>query len=655
MLFFSFLIAILSLCSLLTIPTTSATSYSFSLTPSIEHATLYSSQQAAIERLLPLQESVDIGHHEVIIKGFQHTLDDASLRVGSSSSDLEILDYKVTSNRVLKSESEAYKKQSQHLQSEKIVIDMDLKKTNMKITTLEGKLTVLQGYASSQLTSSTSTKSLLPSEALTILQFEEQETMKVHEELLKWYETRMLQQQKSSEWLQRWTEFQEGGREEIGAKELYVHIHAKKAFPSQSNLQLLMNYFCSPAYWLPYYDVYVDNKEDVKSQEYAMQINYYAQVTQQTGEDWKDVKLSLSTTSPQSLPTLIIPRTRAVYDQSKAPMMMKAAGGMAMRGKRARSQGMMSAPMAMASMADAGEMAESISFEADNHQADMFLTGTGDISIANVFHINYPVNVTTLAKTRNHGVQEDHHKLLIQKIKLDSKLYTYVVPAQQQESYLTTFTKYPATSSLLLSSHGRMRINLEGNHVGTTAYFPGIRPNEVLKLNIGVNHNIVVTSKDVIPSHLNAEEDKSTWFVTDKRKFRLRNMERIITVKNTYSQASDTTASNEVLVLVAENVPKTTEEQDIKVDIISPPKKDFVTLQVENEDSLADDEYINHVLTKEFATHAQEGNNHLQDRAYLCKSSHNVYWAIWIKPGDTKNLSLKYKITNPDEKPTVIV
>lgn len=53
-----------------------------------------------------------------------------------------------------------------------------------------------------------------------------------------------------------------------------------------------VSYITSNAFWIPFYDVKVDN---IKS---PLQIVYKAKVTQTTGVDWKQVKLSLSTSMP---------------------------------------------------------------------------------------------------------------------------------------------------------------------------------------------------------------------------------------------------------------------------------------------------------------------------------------------------------------------
>ena len=61
---------------------------------------------------------------------------------------------------------------------------------------------------------------------------------------------------------------------------------------AKGRMTLEINYFIPGARWIPTYDVRVDSESS------AVCLNYYGIITQKTGEDWKDVKLSLSTAKP---------------------------------------------------------------------------------------------------------------------------------------------------------------------------------------------------------------------------------------------------------------------------------------------------------------------------------------------------------------------
>ncbi len=59
------------------------------------------------------------------------------------------------------------------------------------------------------------------------------------------------------------------------------------------SLTLELTYVVRPAYWLPLYDLRLDTDKK------RVELTYTGTVTQKTGEDWSNVKLSLSTAQPQ--------------------------------------------------------------------------------------------------------------------------------------------------------------------------------------------------------------------------------------------------------------------------------------------------------------------------------------------------------------------
>ena len=67
-----------------------------------------------------------------------------------------------------------------------------------------------------------------------------------------------------------------------------VRIEAKQAGPIEFNLAYIVR---GPS-WAPLYDIRADTKAK------SVQVNYYAEVRQSTGEDWKGVALRLSTAQP---------------------------------------------------------------------------------------------------------------------------------------------------------------------------------------------------------------------------------------------------------------------------------------------------------------------------------------------------------------------
>ena len=115
-------------------------------------------------------------------------------------------------------------------------------------------------------------------------------------------------------------------KQSIGLKELHVRIYVPTSIEASTPVHLLMKYMCSPATWSPHYEVRVRSKaagsncadsqsckgDDISkvTPKYNLEIDYFANVIQQTGHDWTEVKLSLSTASPVSLNELPIPQSK---------------------------------------------------------------------------------------------------------------------------------------------------------------------------------------------------------------------------------------------------------------------------------------------------------------------------------------------------------
>ena len=88
------------------------------------------------------------------------------------------------------------------------------------------------------------------------------------------------------------------------ARERYTAI-AEVEVTQAGDLTVELTYVVSDAGWQPLYDVRLAQQADSPAE--ALQVGYLAQVTQRTGEDWRDVGLTLSTARPalaEKLPEL---------------------------------------------------------------------------------------------------------------------------------------------------------------------------------------------------------------------------------------------------------------------------------------------------------------------------------------------------------------
>lgn len=676
----------------------------------IQNATLYGSGQAELNRIISLCDEsgetvIPEGHHEVRIKGFQKSMEDQSIQLKISSSianagSLTVLDFKISTAYLPRTESLEYQTTLQTLQKEEKELNILWSDHNRTVTRVEHKLNLLAAYASTKMTSpvTTGSTSLSPEEALNVLEVTEKESAKLQTQLLEL-------NKKSNDFQAHYDSIQSKLKVLINnpssstdsryvtEKELYVHIHVLKPLvipnatsgQSREFARLHIKYMVTPAKWSPVYEVHVKShssedestadKSNFLSTQCKIEIDYYAKVSQQTGEDWNNVQLTLSTSSPQHINDIPVPNTKGVYVQAPmrsfgAPMMKR--GKSAARSAPSHSNqfdldgsivgGTFEAVESVVGMEDAMPVESNVmEFASVSSSADV--VNTGGLQMSSSYQISHPVNVTSNSSPKHvtpHYYQpKDDHKLLIDKISLQANMFTFAVPSIRSEAYLVGFTQFPSDRTASLLPSYQMRLDIDDNHVGTSS-FPELSPGDHLRLNLGVNRNIKITSHEIIPSHSNKEEDKSTWFVKDKKNFRVRTYERVFTIKSTYTTAglSESSASlsprNMALVILSENLPKSTEERDLKVDLASPSNKDFISLGSEV-DSLSNDEFFTKVLTKEFSDFDNNKVNSNVIHHYQSKSSGNLFWALWINPKETKSFSFKYQIISPEEKEVVVM
>lgn len=96
-------------------------------------------------------------------------------------------------------------------------------------------------------------------------------------------------------------------------KKVLVRLKLLKRSPG-SSLDFTVDYMTSPASWSPEYDLQVEG-DGSEEKKYKIAINYYAAVTQKTGEDWVNVSLSLSTANAAQIDTPPVPQEKGVYFQ----------------------------------------------------------------------------------------------------------------------------------------------------------------------------------------------------------------------------------------------------------------------------------------------------------------------------------------------------
>jgi uncharacterized protein (TIGR02231 family) len=244
--------------------------------------------------------------------------------------------------------------------------------------------------------------------------------------------------------------------------EIVVSVSAENA----TNIDLDVNYVVANAGWYPVYDL---RAKDTKS---PVQLSYKANVFQNTGEQWKNVRLKLSTANPNQ--SGLKPELSAWYLDIYQPVSYALQGRMAgVQISRAKDK-KMAAPVMMESKMEADMAME----EAPAKSIDDYVS-TIQTSLNTEFDISLPYSVLSAAKPTVVGIRN-------YEMKSD---YTYsVAPKVDNEAFLMARATGWEEFSLL---QGEANIFFEGTFVGKTYIDPN-NIKDTLSVSLGRDKRIVV-------------------------------------------------------------------------------------------------------------------------------------------------------------------
>lgn len=266
------------------------------------------------------------------------------------------------------------------------------------------------------------------------------------ERIIKEYEKQLLalQQQLSSR----------TATNDLPSGEIYVTVMAEKQMPGRLNF----SYIVSNAGWFPTYDIRVD---DIKN---PVTIFYKANVYQNTGQDWKDVKLSFSNASPWiSGDVPVLPPWFLNFYTIPEPVL---------RGRSA-AKGIESERMAPAAM----PIEELSTLQMDEAFTPGVQKQTGQTTVT--YDIELPYTITS---------DNERQSIEIQKISSKSD-YNYVtVPKRASYAFLTA--NIPEWSELSLQS-GEAMLYFENSFVGKSFINAG-QVADTMVLSLGVDNSIIV-------------------------------------------------------------------------------------------------------------------------------------------------------------------
>jgi uncharacterized protein (TIGR02231 family) len=226
--------------------------------------------------------------------------------------------------------------------------------------------------------------------------------------------------------------------------------------------ELETSYTVDRASWMPLYDLRVD------SQTNTLHLSYLAEVKQNTGEDWNNVALTLSTAKPGlgSLP----PKLNPWYINVTPPYPLAApAAGSMMRARASTDE------ISEAVAGAAPEAAELETFEAEPVTAEVSKAGS-----VVTFQVGGGGNIPSDGSPHQVTIFEDEYP---------SRFQYIAIPRLVSFAYLEAIATNPSTGVTLLP--GRANIFRDDTFVGTTK-LGNIAPGQEFRVNLGIDEGLQI-------------------------------------------------------------------------------------------------------------------------------------------------------------------
>ncbi|KZT61867.1 hypothetical protein CALCODRAFT_463674 [Calocera cornea HHB12733] len=404
--------------------------------------------------------------------------------------------------------------------------------------------------------------------------------------------------------------------------------------------ELIVKYVVSNADWQPLYDLRATVDSSSKSANTtSISLNYRASITQTTGEDWKDVNLVLSTSSPLTgaeIPTLWPQRIGRAYA-------FRSVGGTRRRRSRMAKEAysIPAMPMGRLAMPEGGGGI----YDALEESTDDFVYGAApppplmsarmteavDGAISANFHIEGKSSIPS---------DDAAHKVAIAVLDLTAKLEWIAVPRLNTSAFLQCQI---TNSSAYVLLRGPSNVFLDGSFVAKSS-IPYATPQDIFSCSVGVDPSIRITYPPV--SKKTRIQPAGGFLSSSKLDATL--FTQRISLKN--ARQSD------VKLLVRDLVP-VSEEQKFKVVVIEPS----------NLDSAKAGEEVK--VSPEVFCYWARKDWHVTDKGTvsagslskkLYKSSQSdvpdgqVEWVVSLGPGKDIEFTLSWEVTAPQGEQWIV-
>jgi uncharacterized protein (TIGR02231 family) len=435
------------------------------LETSISDVTIYT-DRARVTRYA--KSKLSTGEQSVLITNLPNTLIENSVRVSGKGEGVKIIGVEVNKKFFTESPKEKIselEKNLQNLKDQELALADEDRVILSKINSLQQLQQTLSDSFAKSLSFGKNTIDNLDT-TLSYLTSQFQSTYQTRQELLK--KVRDLAKE---------IEVAQANLNKVGTgvSKTCWEVSIFLEIATETELELEVSYLVYGASWTPLYDV--------RLVENAVTLTYLASITQQTGEEWQEVKLWLSTARPAVNTTIpeLSPWYLNIYIPPHPPMPKSAGfGARAMRLLQHNNN------------VERGASDDVFLEEEEDEFVPQQALAPAEIAVASVETSNSGASVTyRTPKSTNIPNDGSPHKTTIAIIPLEANLDYVTAPKLAEEAYLRAKIK---NSSEYLLLPGTASIFHGMEFVGTTS-LETTAPNEEFEVQLGIDSRIKVERK----------------------------------------------------------------------------------------------------------------------------------------------------------------
>ena len=417
-------------------------------TASMVDATIYSSGASLHHIVKPI--SIPKGNSELVINQVSRNVNPESIRITANNSQISILSVYFEKDYLAKGENQstAFLSLKKQFEFENIELGSIVNARKAEESAL-GLLEQNRNFGGDN--------GVSPASISAMIKYHREEYKTLATNILK-LKTKEEEQQKVVNKLMQ--QMQEAGGSGQNAGQLVVRLNSSLAIETGFDIV----YYTNNVSWSPFYEIRVDNLEQ------DLQLAYKANVSQNTGIDWKQVKLIFSSGNPQRNNNA--PELQPWWLRFAQPIVMN------------------SRPTA-----GRGELKESISLEVMEDSEEM--TTVEDNQLSTSFVVNTPYDIYNNQKPQ--AVQ-------LKDYRLPAKYSYFTAPRLDEGAFLIAKITDWAKYNLL---PGSANLIIDNNYAGSSHINPN-STNDTLTLSLGRDERIITKRERVDEEGSNSFFGKST-------------------------------------------------------------------------------------------------------------------------------------------------